>query len=380
MNNELFKNGSGLMTRLRVLSGAHAGANLHWIHQVLKVGQSEDLDVYIGDWNAPTVELHRDAAGRCEARWLQHEGAELVPGAQRDGAWLRCPLSPWVPLRFGAVVLCIGPADEPWPDDVDLLQRLFAPQPAVILAVEGGNGGDVRAARKRPAVMIITTIAGLALTASAVMVPSERTQSALSSSVGNAAPTPQLLKVALGPRLAAMLSLSAQGSGFLVQGVVDTHADSAEVGRLLDRLPASVQVARRYTAAPDVVDMVLASVPGKALSVERTAPRRFEVTGRTADLIGTQGSIDRLSSDLQAVGVELVAAMTDSAKPSTSGAGISGMLIDPQGLSFSRTRDGAKHIVMQAGGAKGPQLADAPVNVQVNPQASAQANLQGLQP
>ena len=372
MNNELFNNGSGLMTRLRVLSGAHAGANLHWIHQVLKVGQSEDLDVYIGDWNAPTVELHRDAAGRCEARWLQQDGAEPVAGAERDGAWLRCPLQPWVPFRFGTVVLCIGPADQSWPDDVDLLQRLFAPTPPASLAAVGGDGDNTAAARKRPAVMIIITIAGLALAASAAMVPADRTQPAQALKAGNAAPTPQVLNAALGPRLAAMLSLSAQGPGFLVQGVVDTHADLAEVGRLLDRLPVSMQVARRYIAAPDVVDMVLASVPGTALTVERTAPRRFEVTGRTADLIGTQGSIERLGSDLQAVGVELVAAVTDSSKPRTSGAGISGMLIDPLGLSFSRTRDGVKHIVVQASASRAPQLADVPAN--------AQANLPGTSP
>lgn len=374
MNNDLFKNGSGLMTRLRVLSGAHAGANLHWVHQVLKVGQSEDLDVYIGDWNAPTVELHRDADGRCEARWLPQDGSEPMLGAQRDGDWLRYPLAPWVPLRFGAVVLCIGPSDEAWPDDVDLLQRLFAPTPAPSRTVDGGEAG---AARKRPAVMIIAVIAGLGLAASAAMRPADEQLpggllTSATQTVAASVPTLQVLKAALGPRLANGLSLTAQGAGFQVQGVVDTRADLAEVSRVLDRLPASIQVARRYTAAPDVVDMVMASVPGAALTVERTAPRRFEVSGRTADLSGTQGLIERLGSDLQTVGVELVAAVTDSSKPGTSGAGISGMLIDPQGVSFSRTRDGVKHIVVQARTSGVGSLADA--------QANPQAHLQGLSP
>ena len=221
--------------------------------------------------------------------------------------------------------------------------------------------------------MIIATIAGLTLAAWAAMLPADRTQPApAAAKAGNEDASSQVLKTALGPRLAAMLSLSAQGTGYLVQGVVDTRADLAEVGRLLDRLPGSMQVARRYTAAPDVVEMVLASVPGTALAVERTAPRRFEVSGRTKDLSGTQGSIERLGSDLQAVGVELVAAVTDSAKPNAANAGISGMLIDPQGVSFSRTRDGVKHIVVQASAAKVLQPADAPINVQ--------ANLQGPQP
>jgi type III secretion protein D len=351
--------GSSVTTRLRVLSGEHAGADLRWLGQTLRIGGSEDLDVYIGDWSAPTIELHRDAAGGCQARWLAQEATEQMPAATRDGDWYGCLLQPWVPLRFGAVVLCIGPADEAWPDDVDLLQRHFSPPFEGVPEVE--NLGPP-AARRWAAVVSIATFVVLALAASAVMLPAGRTQPAPQGAVAPAVPALQELRDALGPRLAGTLGLTAQGPGFLVQGVVDTRADLAEVGRLLDRLPASMQVARHYTAAPDVVDMVKAVMPGADVSVERTAPRRFEVKGRGTDLVAVQGLIERLGRDLQAVGVELVAAAADPAKPSATPTSVSGMLIDSGGVSFSRTRDGAKHIVVQSGAAKASQPTDARVS------------------
>ena len=205
----------------------------------------------------------------------------------------------------------------------------------------------------------ITTITGLALVASAAMVPAGRAQHATAQVAGPSVPALQVVAAALGPRLAAMLSLTAQGTGFQVQGVVNTRADLAEVNLRLDNLPGTMHVARRYTAAPDVVDMVMASVPGTALSVERTGQRRFTVSGHPPDVASTRALIEQLGGDLQTLGIELDTALTDAPKPNASMAGVSGMLIDPQGVSFSRTRDGVKHLVVQAGATQAPPPAEA---------------------
>jgi len=326
------------MTRLRILTGKHAGACLDWSQDVLTVGSDEDLDVYVGDWNSSTIELRCDDAGQFEARWPQQAG-DAAAGYEADGAFMRCRLEAWVPVSIGGVVLCIGPSDKAWPEDVELLRRHFAPTP---------QRDEAPARRKRPALLFVAAATGIAVIASTAVIANGRMadKAALPARMplAQASGSIAMLKSTLGARYSTALDITQQGPAFVVRGVVDTRADLEEVNRLLDTMPARMPLTRRYAAAPAVMELVNESMPGAGLSVERTGQRRFEITGRASDLANAEHAIALLSGDLKELGVELLmSAQGPAGVPPTA---ISGTLIDRNGMSFARMRNGVKHIVM----------------------------------
>jgi type III secretion protein D len=372
------------MTRLRVLSGRHAGVSIDWISPRLVVGANEDLDVFIGDWNAQQIELRHDAEGRPQARWLADADNVGVQGEQRVGADLVCTLEPWVPVRFGAVILCIGPADGEWPDDAELLRRCFAPPPPA-------EAVGPAAARKRPPVRRRVMIAAAACCTIAAA-PSAMQRStpapvaaapvaaawvaAPASAVAPVAPAASAA-VAAAPAVPASAARSAPsradalarlqrivstpavgglavehgGERVIVRGVLPSRTAVDQLNRQLDALTVDLPLSRRFVAAQDIVDRLYESMPDNGLSVRHLEHHRFEVTGRVADPARAGAAIRQVAADLAEFGAEIGTALQplhDALPP------MSGLLIDSQGTSFLRTRDGVKHIVVAGAPRGGP--------------------------
>jgi type III secretion protein D len=324
------------MTKVRVLSGRHTGASIDWTLPLLKVGSSEEFDIYIGDWNAQAIELVRTPEGDCTAQWPVGEGDLPIDGAHGEGGTLSCELQPWVPVRFGTVILCVGPSDEDWPDDAQLLQRLFAPPPPP--AVEAAPA--VAKSRRYPLMLAATT--AVVLVTSAVLVVASRGQS--EAAVPLAVPTSAAtVRNALADARWRDLDITDQGDGITVRGVLAERGDVTEAHQRLDAVKSTKPLTRHFIAAGEITDLVHESVPGAGLVVTRTGPRSFEVSGNAADVAHTKDAIKRLGVDLEGVGVQLVAAVTAR---ETDAPQMSGTLIDSKGVSFARTRDGVKHIVM----------------------------------
>ena len=92
------------MTKVRVISGKHTGAFIDWARPLMKVGASEDFDIYIGDWNAQTIELVRTPEGHCQAQWLAGSADLPVMGSQLEGNTYSChsarPIKPRNPATM----------------------------------------------------------------------------------------------------------------------------------------------------------------------------------------------------------------------------------------------------------------------------------------
>ena len=352
------------MNKVRVLTGSHAGVFIDWTRPLMKMGASEDDDIYIGDWNVQPIQLLQDADGLCEAQWPHADGDPLAEGESLDDGMRSRVLQAWVPVRFGAIILCIGPADEAWPNDADLLQRLFAP-PVVAPVQE-----QTIVRRKRsPVIMACFTLIALASSAAVVGINRDAglsqpaaTPAVLAESVAiaasaasapaavAAAPAVQvesegsaaLLRKALDdPRWRDLDVLDEQDT-LVVRGVLASREDVAEVHRTLDGLRTSKPISRQLLDVVSVESLVRESIPGAGLSVRRLALRRFEVAGSAKNPAGTERAITRLSSDLEYLGVTVVSAVEPS---SMASARVSGTFFDAAGASFARTRDGVKHIV-----------------------------------
>jgi type III secretion protein D len=350
------------MTRLRILSGRHAGVSIDWLSHRLVVGASEDLDVFIGDWNAATIELQRDADGRPQARWAAGPGSVPVQGERPDGDDRICALEPWMPVRFGAVILCIGPADGDWPDDAELLSRCFLPpvpasSPAALGAVVRRRRAPVGRRLMIAAVACCTVAAtpssiprsvlssaaavpvSVAKAASAVVVPAG---AAVASSPPVVDPMQQL-RDALGEPALRGLELELRGERVVVRGVLPSRAAVDALNQMLDRRAATLTLGRRFVAAQDIVDRLNEAAPVDDLIVRHLDHERFDVSGRVVDPARVQKALEQVAVDLAEFGARIDIALQPlhDALPS-----MSGLLIDSQGTSFLRTRDGVKHIVV----------------------------------
>ena len=365
------------MTTLRVLSGLHAGASIEWPGTLLRLGPSETLDVYIGDWNAPPLELERDQEGRHLARWAAADGDLVVAGEQREGETALCLLQPWVPVRFGAVILCIGPSDQPWPDDAQLLQRCFAPQAPAPCDPEL----PPRRAPRRRVLMGLAAVPCVVIAASAAMsradppesdpAPVATAESAASApmsmpaasaaSAALAAPAPRpdpvrQLRRLLDPAALAGLALEPAGERVVVRGVLGSRAEVDRLNQLLDRLPPTLAVSRRFVAVPEIIDRLYESMPDSGLKVAHTGKHHFQVSGSVDDLDRTTQAVERIAADLAEFGLRIDTTLQERHAGIPA---LSGMLVDSQGTSFLRTRDGVKHIV-PAPPAKKPKADAAP--------------------
>ena len=361
------------MTRLRVLSGSHAGIFLDWLSTRLVVGASEDLDVFISDWNAQQVELRREPDGSFLACWQDADDKLGVEGEQQlqDGSFV-CTLQPWVPVRFGGVILCVGPNDQPWPDDADLLQRCFVPP-----LPTAANPADAACAAPRPPrrwrllVSAAACCAAVVVAAPAAMQRAAPEQKSSASVVANGASGPsaapgqagaaaalqgaplvqpaadpvERLRHLTGPQALEGLTLQHSAQQVVVRGVLPSRSAVDELNRLLNALPADLAVSRRFVAQPDVVDRLHESLPSLGLTVRHLQGAQFEVSGTVANPARTGSAIDNIANDLAEFGVELKTVLRSRHETLPT---MSGLLIDGNGNSFLRTRDGTKHIVAAA--------------------------------
>ena len=327
------------MTKVRVISGKHTGAFIDWTRPLMKVGSSEDFDIYIGDWNAQTIELVRTPEGHCQAQWLAGSGELPVMGSQLEGNTYSCSLEQWVPVRFGAIILCIGPANEPWPADADLLQRLFAPPPPPPLPEPVAVAAKPPARWRKPLM-----VAGLTLVAvaSSAAVLSMKHGAPLVTIVSTPKAPIQTLRDALADKRWPELEVLDQHDKYVVRGVLESREDAAEVHQRLDTLRLDKPVIRHFMAAAAIAELVHESIPDAGLEVKRVGSRRFQVTGASVHRDRTNQTLTRLGADLDHVGVTVVSSVDALVVGSPR---ISGTLTDREGLSFARTRDGVKHIV-----------------------------------
>jgi len=340
------------MTKLRVLSGDHAGASIDWLGARLMVGRSEERDVFIGDWDVQELELRREADGRHQARWLADGASATVAGETQDGDSLFCWLEDFVPVRFGGVILCVGPSDTEWPSDAFLLERCFAP-PTV---VEAPASESRRSHPRRSLLLIAAATPIVAMTAAATLhfVPSragahpepatERSTAMRSAAPVDASVDPvQRLLSALDSRMLPMLDVQRSGDRLVVRGVLASRADVDLLNNRLDAYAGGPAIKRRFLATPEIIDRLVEALPGREVHVTRESGHRFRVSGTVDDPVRANQAIGQVASDLAEFGLEID---SDLQSRHTGIPALSGLLVDNDGTSVLRTSDGVKHIVV----------------------------------
>jgi hypothetical protein len=159
------------------------------------------------------------------------------------------------------------------------------------------------------------------------------------------------LQVIVGAQALDGLTLERSAQRVVVRGVLPSRSAVDQLNRQLDALPVDLPVGRRFVAAQDVVDRLYESLPAARLTVRHLYGAHFEVAGRVSDPVRIGAAIGQIAADLADYGVQVESALVSQHNTLPS---VSGLLVDGQGNSFLRTRDGVKHIVAAAAAASDP--------------------------
>lgn len=273
-----------------------------------------------------------------------HEGSEEVL------------IADFVAVPYGDVVFCVGPDDDAWPRDLDLLAGLWkTAEPPVAAEGETSLPSDAAAAEstsQRKAVkaagiaLACTAVVGGLLTAALLLAGTQPSQAAnvTMDLNGMSKQLTQALKQAGYTDLAA----SPHQQQIVVTGIVKTADDGAAAQRIIDRLVKDKAI-RQYDVADQEADDIEQSLSGTGAEVQYSGNGVFRVSGTVPSLTQFHQLLADVRSDLDA-NVKRLDVQVKEAKASAPKIDYSEM-VQVGGLRYIETPDGTKHLYDGASGA-----------------------------
>lgn len=286
---------------IRLLTGRHAGARVTLNAMPTVIGNDEESDIQISDWDQPSMQVIRRDDGTLI----------IVAGEDPSEAIV---MEDFKPHRFGNVVLCAGDADAQWPSDIALLETLLAPLPAPSVTPEpallpmtfearhdlappagpaagAGARRGLHAAAVAGIALMAIGCAGIALPA--VLHP--RGKNALEASLPP--PTAATLQRVLDRLHASDVAVTQMGTRFSVVGIVPDSAHDAPLRTALESV-APGKIVWRLGCADQIARDLGESLHEPALKVSYLGHREFEVTGVARNATAVRETLDRMSTDL----------------------------------------------------------------------------------
>lgn len=318
---------------IRVLAGAHAGACLDLTPGRWTVGPDAQASIRITDWTAQPLALRVDA----ESGVLQ----ELEDG---DAAW-----DDLSPRRFGDVVLCVGPADEAWPSDLTLLERVLSPTPTdanpdsvapAQAQVSNAPASAPARPRTRKGWMGVTAVA--LLTPCALLLASTRETSLAARSAPTAQP-PLLerVRLCLAQHRIDGLQLEQHDNEIIVHGIVTSATE--ELSTLRDLRALSPSVHTDLSIAQEVIENLRESLQEPALRISYLGGNRFSIAGPAVHPERVRATADHVRSDLGGNIKDIVLDITQARLRNARADATSALSVDE--LSYIESSDGTKDFL-----------------------------------
>lgn len=281
---------------IRLLTGRHAGARVALNAMPTLIGNDDESNIQISDWDQPAMRLSQRV----------DDGVIVIESAM-DAADV-IVMEDFKPHRFGNVVLCVGDADAPWPSDIELLETLLspAPSPSTALApfeaqseaelpMEPTAGAVARRGIHAAAVVGIALMAigcaGIALPA--VLHPRGKTPQEAGVPVASVATLQRVLD-----RLhESDITVTPLGAGFSVVGVVRDSTHDAPVRTALEAV-APGRIVWRLGCADQIARDLQESLHEPTLKVSYLGHREFAVTGVARNAATVRETLTRMGADL----------------------------------------------------------------------------------
>lgn len=311
--------------RLRILSGTHAGAYLDLSPGTHSIGQADECDISIADWQFQALTLRLGADGVALAQWT-------------NGSPQLLRFDDFVPVDFGGVRVCTGPSDSDWPDDAALLAATRAVAPS----------GSLAAVRQRLVAHPARAVPG-ALAVIVAMVSAGWLVSA--SSKANEAPAPTLetsratLQHAIDGVAAGRLSVRIAQGSLSIDGLLDNAEQLRAVNAALKTAPAGFPLQQHVSVATDVAETIRNAIGLPGAQIAYRGAGVFSYAVKANDVAATQASIDRVTADLTPLVKRIDAVLEEPATPQPPSPSVLSSL-STDGVSVMETRDGVKHLVL----------------------------------
>jgi type III secretion protein D len=338
------------MKRVRILTGKHAGASLDLSVGSHSIGFDHECDISISDWTFTPLRLIVGADDNVIGCWFDESGGgsatpTAAPAALSEGAVAVLAaehpaqshrFNSFEPHAFRDIVLCIGPVDQDWPTDMQLLDKTFQPTPQR-LAQWAGSRLRARAT---------TVFAGVAVLA-------------LCSIVGTLVFTnePQAVKpvdtlqtvtarLQSAIRVAGVnnLTIKADTAGLVVSGMVETNEQANAVRNALRSTSSPFPISQRFSIASDVAESIRSTVGLPSAQVKHLGDGVFAYAADTPNTKVAKQAVERVAADLSGVVKRIEVTLEETQKKPVEVPILSSMKDDE--ISIVQTRDGQKHLVV----------------------------------
>ncbi|KLD76405.1 type III secretion protein HrpD [Xanthomonas hyacinthi] len=304
---------------LRILTGRHAGTRLTLLPGSYQLGREEDVDLQLTDWTGPTLTLEIDADAN-----LRYTIEDPAAAAQ--------PMRHFVPACFDAIVLCAGPAEQVWPDELQLLRAALQPQSAALHAPASAARSAPR--NRRLAWIALVSALALTLTAWCYDAPGAHRR--------HAAPTPLAQARQAFVRMGQTeLRLRDAADHVEVEGMVRSEADAQRVEQWLDQHPGPWQM--HFGVAESLIESMSESLHEPSLSIRYRGHGVYAVAGASEHRDAVRRRLEQLQRDMGSqvlrIDARLRALDPRDALPDTYDTALS---VDE--LHYVETPDGSKHF------------------------------------
>lgn len=328
------------MKALKVLTGLHAGAQIRLASGHYRLGAGADADVCISDWQVDDLMLNLGEDGITRAC---HEGAEevLIPD--------------FVAVPYGDVVFCVGPDDDSWPRDLDLLAGLWkTAELSKVDSEETANDepdNKEAAADEVPAVsqgkafktagiaLACTAVVGALLTAALLLAGTQQSQAA--NVVVNVDNLSKQLKQAFVSAGLKDLDATPRQGKIIVSGMVKTADESVTARGIMDRWAKNKGV-RQYDVAEQDANNIAQSLAGTGAEVNYSGNGVFRITGSVSSLKQFHQLLADVRSDLDS-NVRQLDVQVNEARAVAPKLDYSEM-VQVGSLRYIETPDGTKHL------------------------------------
>ena len=323
-----------MRTELRILTGRHAGARVLLDSQQLTIGLDNEVDVQITDWSGDTIVLELEDANVFYSTDLTNSNTskKLFPLLSAQ--------------RFGSVVLCIGPADEPWPSELSLLQAMIIPTSTKAMTSPRQKSDRPQLATvKRPwHVPLFARFALLSICAASLVAWHgwPKTQEKMP-------PDPQLLLDRLQMTLLQSgfsdIHAHRDGQDIIINGFVRNREDYSRLQQWLDAHPGRWR--EHVYDANAIAEAMYEALGDQSLRVDYVNHGVFRITGTTSNSNAIKQRIAQISTDFsdQITGIQLAINTIDPQRqlPRNYASALA-----QRSLYYVETPDGTKHFNFQS--------------------------------
>ena len=320
------------MKQIRILTGAHSGAQVRLTPGDYRIGTDDDADICVSDWTETGIWVSVDDAG--VTRWCNVVYANEDGSASEDDPVVTL-VPDLTPVPFGDIVICIGPEDQEWPADVDLLRSLWVKPPVP---------EEIVVARRMNPKFISLALGGGMLGA---LLVAGATLFGAQPSNADTTPNPQALAQRIEGELhgAGLTGLRAlpRGNAVVVEGMVPTAGDDVAARGIFERVVKDQsQILRQYDVAEDDRRNIEDSLGIRGVHVSYSGNGTFTVGGTVASVTQLHTALARVKTDLDSNIKRIDVAVNEM--PGAQSGGEYSEVIAIGNVRYVETPDGVKHL------------------------------------